>query len=127
MRNASIFVSISCSLIISLAQAIFLANDTSSSEQQLTITCPDSAGSGTLNGWSLSPDGTSRASDSVTIDTSSSKYTVNGNTLTVGNITSKDEGLYRCVYDQGQSAQLCVYVYGKFANWPIHESTPIIL
>ena len=99
-------------LFINIA-AIFLADDISSSEQ-LTITCPDLGSGSTFSGWSLSPDGVT----SVTIDTSSelSKYVVNGLTLTINNITSADEGLYSCVYNQVEMNEQCVYVYGKFTT-----------
>ena len=92
----------------------FLANDISSSEQ-LTITCPDrESGSILFSGWSLSPDGLTQT---IMIDTSSesSKYVINGLSLSINNITGTDEGLYRCIYNQGISRASCIFVYGKFA------------
>ena len=93
----------------------YLAGDISISEQ-LTILCSESVQPGmTLRGWSHSPDGSSTL---TLIDTSSSKYAVNGNTLAISNISSSDEGLYRCIYDQGEISgqSMCVYVYGKFTT-----------
>ena len=50
------------------------------------------------------------------MDTSPSKYSVNGNTLTISNINKSDEGLYRCVYELGQTKELCLFVYGEFIH-----------
>ena len=76
--------------------------------KQLSIRCDYSA---TLVGWSHSPDGSETTN---LLDTSPSKYTVNGNTLTISNINQSDEGLYRCIYEIGHTKELCLFVYGKF-------------
>ena len=123
MRDTLNFVSIVyyCHLkllINHLLVAVFLANDISSSEQlTITVICPDPGSGMTFGGWSFSPDGVT----SVTIDTSSelSKYVVNGLTLTISNITSADEGLYSCIYNQVEMSEqlqsVCAFVFGKFA------------
>lgn len=84
------------------------------SSSPLTLTCDVT--SSTLVGWSLSPDG---SPNNVVFDTSPTKYMVNGNTLAVSStdVNGTDEGLYRCVYEGGITAdERCVYVYGKFIN-----------
>ena len=86
-----------------------LVNDVPPSKQ-LTIRCDHSA---TLLGWSHSPNGSETAK---LLDTSPSKYSVNGNTLTISNISKSDEGLYRCVYGLGQTRELCLFVYGEFMH-----------
>ena len=77
-------------------------------DKQFSIKCDFSA---TLVGWSHSPDGSETTN---LLDTSPSKYTVNGNTLTISNINQSDEGLYRCIYEIGHTKELCLFVYGKF-------------
>ena len=66
-------------------------------------------------GWLWSPDGPGVGPSTVMIypNISSPKYTVNGANLRINNANASDEGLYRCVYDNGASKELCVYVYGK--------------
>ena len=76
--------------------------------KQLTIRCDYL--STPLIGWSHSPNGSETAE---LLDTSPSKYSVNGNILTINNIGKSDEGLYRCVYELGQTKGLCLFVFGE--------------
>lgn len=79
----------------------------------------------TLNGWSLSSDGTDTHN---LLDTSPTKYRVNGNTLEIRNITRTDEGLYRCIYDQNQQTkELCVYIYGTLNTYTLHRPHVLFL
>ena len=80
--------------------------------KQLTVGC-DYSQTATHIGWSHSPDG---SETTELLDTSPSKYTVNGNTLTINSINKSDEGLYRCVYERGQTQEFCLFVYGEFVN-----------
>ena len=75
---------------------------------QVSITC--NSQTGTLRGWSHAP-----GTDVVTalLNTLPSKYMVNGNTLTINNIDRTDEGIYRCIYEQGNMAEQCIFVYGE--------------
>ena len=97
----------------SLINLAYLETDIPPNER-LTITCnPPSAL--TLEGWSQSPGGSDTTAALLPVDTLPSKYMVSGNTLTISNINSTDEGLYRCDYNQDQTTpELCIYVYGEF-------------
>lgn len=65
-------------------------------------------------GWSLSPDG---SETNKLLDTSLAKYTeVGDRTLQLSNLNKTDEGLYRCVYQDGSIGDLCIYVYSKFMH-----------
>ena len=78
----------------------------------MNITCD--AQSMALNGWSHSP-GTKVVTN--LLDTSPSKYMVNGNTLTIVNISSSDEGVYSCIYSNDSIPEHCIYVYGKLLSY----------
>ena len=73
---------------------------------------------GSLIGWNRSPDGGD--SNTVPLNTDSSKYTVTTNentgitTLTIINLNGTDEGLYNCVYERGEVGNRCIFVYGEF-------------
>ena len=93
----------------SIIHAGFLETDILPSAS-VAITC-NSPGSEELRGWSHSP-GTAMVTDPL--DTSPSKYTVvGGNTLTITNINRTDEGVYSCIYSNGETKEHCVYVYGE--------------
>ena len=92
----------------SIIHAGFLETDILPSAS-VAITC-NSPGSGGLRGWSHSP-GTAMVTD--LLDTSPSKYTVSGNTLTIMNINRADEGVYSCIYSNGVTLEHCIYVYGE--------------
>ena len=87
----------------------------------MTITC-DTANGADVS-WSLSADGSPVGA--VLLNTSQSgKYAVSPSSPSVLqisfiNVTARDGGLYRCVYNNGQtqptvSEELCVYVFGKY-------------
>ena len=87
----------------------FLLCDTECGTDTVTITCTENPTS-----WSLSEDGSEQ--NILTINTTAEKYRVEGNVLhiTFTNVTGRDGGLYRCVYNDGSTSdELCVYVYGK--------------
>ena len=64
-----------------------------------------------LRGWSLSANG---AETTETFDTSSDKYTVSGQRLDINNVNISDEGLYRCVYEDGSTdLNVCIIIIGK--------------
>lgn len=92
---------------------VYLAND-SAPVTSPTITCRDPGSNGEPHtDWSLSPGGGSQSAS--ILDTSPAKYTVSGNRLTISNVDGTDEGLYRCVYENGGTVEnACIYVYGKF-------------
>ena len=106
----AVCMAIQCSTINFKSCAAYLENDIQSSE---VVTIPCNSPSGTLRGWSHAP-GTAVVTD--LLDTSPSKYMVNGNTLTIANIDRTDEGVYRCIYDQGNTKEQCIYIYGEL-NW----------
>ena len=90
----------------SIIRAGFLETDILPSAS-VAIMC--NSPSGELRGWSHSP-GIAVVTDPL--DTSPSKYTVVGNTLTITNINREDEGFYRCIYSNGNTREQCIYVYG---------------
>jgi hypothetical protein len=96
----------SASLLSNFADV--LINDTTPLSKQLSIRCDYQPTP--LIGWSHSPNGSETAE---LLDTSSSKYSVNGNILTISNISKSDEGLYRCIYELGQTKELCLFAYGE--------------
>ena len=77
----------------------------------VTITCDPQSVS--LSGWSHSP-GTGVVTD--LLDTSPSKYSTNGDTLTITNINRTDEGVYRCIYSNGNTPEQCIFVYGELIH-----------
>ena len=98
----------------------YLEND--ESDTSVTITCSSPRNGYSHTGWSRSPNGNEETAQ--LLDTSPAKYTVmNGNRLTISNIGSSDEGLYRCVYGETQERNTCIYVHGEFITnliiWPI--------
>ena len=97
-------------IMLSPIRAAFLETDIPLPSTQVTIAC-SASDSNTLIGWSHSP-GTDVVTD--LLDTSPSKYMVNGNTLTITNIDRTDEGIYRCIYEEGSTIEQCIYVYGEF-------------
>lgn len=107
-----------CHVIFSIVSisfiTAFLLDNSRSQPDSIRIRCGLSAMSYM---WSRSADGSENSA--IMLNTSSEKYNVvdsNVLEITLTNVTGADGGLYRCIYDQGDSgtsSELCIYVYGK--------------
>ena len=89
-------------------------SDFQSSEVQVTAECGSSSG---LIGWKVSRDGT-YSTGSTLITNSSSKYQLNQDSLVIRNVSTTDEGLYGCVYDNNNtpSPKKCIQVFSKYSG-----------
>lgn len=63
-----------------------------------------------FTGWSLSLGGTV---EMINRNATGPKYTTDGTTLRINNVSASDEGLYRCIYRNGVERKLCIYVHGN--------------
>ena len=88
---------------------------------KLTVACNDNDDNlrgHTFRAWIHSADGfIGDINNELLNTTATSRYAVNGDTLTVNNIRESDEGLYSCIYGDQDSPVLrnhtCLFVYGE--------------